>query len=285
MFDILYCEETGLYKDYNLPMGNICEYEYSLGLVEELEKLYPILSNNNQFIHFDLHPTDIELQAIKSLQVDHVAENEYTSNGHQSTIENYAYYNYGSIDSILEEVTNYFTSLSSLNQNIAAIAANLVYKIVTSVMEAQGKDSAWTIIRAYSPNNEPYLPRWHTDNCISTSLPTIITLKGSSTLFYNASKEESDIFSSIYSSVLDQDDPKIQTVLYDKLDLSNNQFSTDVPSGSIFLCGESENGAIHTHPPVYESRIFLAIFSGNKQDIQHLKEDIEYADNQLLEYN
>lgn len=152
-------------------------------------------------------------------------------------------------------------------------------------MEAQGKDSAWTVIRAYSPNNEPYLPRWHTDDCISKSSPTIITLKGSSTLFYNSSKEENAIFSSIYSSIPDQDDPKIQSELYDKIDLSNNQFSADVPSGSIFLCGEKENAAIHTHPPIYESRIFLAIFPGNKHDIQHLKEDIEYAENQLLEYN
>ena len=82
-------------------------------------------------------------------------------------------------------MNDYFVSISPLNQNISAIAANFIYKIVTSVMEAQGKDSAWTLIRAYSPNNQPYLPRWHTDNCISKSLPTIVTLKGSSTLFCN----------------------------------------------------------------------------------------------------
>lgn len=65
MSDILYCEETEIHKDYNLPMGNVCEYEYSLDLVEELETLYPSLSNNNQFVHFNLHPTNIELQAMK----------------------------------------------------------------------------------------------------------------------------------------------------------------------------------------------------------------------------
>lgn len=275
MTDTMDFSTTGLYTDYNFPINNLCKHEYIPELVEELEELYSSLSIDHDVAHFNLYPTEIEIQAINSLQIDRINEDEYYSEGHQATINKYEFIQYD-LENFHSNVKSYFDSLSTSNKEISDIVVNFISKTASSIMSIKNSESVVCIFRSYTPNNQPYMPRWHTDQCLSAeSFPTIISLKGPSTLFYNASIEEREVFSSINNKTMDADDIDTQINLYNHLELSIHHSAPKIGYGSMFLCGNESYGAIHTHPAVQEDRIFLAIIAGSKSEITVFKDMAE----------
>lgn len=267
--------DVELQRDYNFLLSDVCEQEYNPDLTEQLQDIYPSLSDAG-FINFDLLATKEELAALKSLKVESINEDEYESEGHQSTVKHYEYTNYGSMDTLTGEVKDYLNLLSSENQIISGVVAKFVNKLVGSVISSKNSESAGLILRAYSPNNEPYLPRWHTDDCVfGEKVLILVTLKGAQTLFYNASIEQREKFIDLNGQYPNIDDVKLQVELSNIFTLYEGNSVANL-SGTVFSCGDKQTGALHTHPPVYEERIFLAIFPGKKSDINHLKSDIDY---------
>jgi hypothetical protein len=267
--------DAELQRDYNLPLSDVCKQEYNPDLTEQLQDIYPSLPNAG-FKNFDLLATKEELAALKSLKVESINEYGYESAGHQYTAKHYEYTNYGSMDTLTGEVEDYLNLLSSENQMISGVVAKFVNKLVGSVMSSQNSESAFLFFRAYSPNNEPYLPRWHTDSCrFEGSVPILVTFKGASTLFYNASVEQREKFIDLQSQYLDDlDNIKLNVELSNIFTPYEGNFVA-TPSGSAFSCGDEQTGVLHTHPPVYEERIFLAIVPGGKSDIDLLYEEFE----------
>ena len=269
MLDSLNVSILELDIDYNFPMPNICEHEYIPELIKDLEEAYSSLSITHDVIHFNLHPTAIELEAIESLHIDPIDQNEYYSEGHQNTVKQYDFQQFH-LENLYSNTKTFFESLSPLNAKSSDIMANFISKIASSLMSATNSESVTYILRAYKPSNELYIPRWHIDPSISENSPTVISLKGSSTIFYNASIEEKETFSYIVNKTMDADDINTQIDLYNQLDLFNSQSAPKI-SGSTFLCGNNTYGAIHTHPAVQEDRIFLALISGKKSKIEDFK--------------
>ena len=264
---------------YNLPMSNICDHEYNQLLVDELQTAYASLNENNTFGDFSLYPSVSELAALQDLHIDPIFSNEYSSsNGHAESINQYEYEKYGDLENISLGVKDYLDSLSSKNNNISAIVANFINKAVGSVIKSVDSETAIVIIRAYTPSNELYSPRWHVDdNIFGNNYSITIALKGASTLFYNESNDLRDEFISINDAVEDADDIKTRMNLNNLFDSSKADYSTEFGYGSTFLCGSEKNGAIHTHPAIYEDRIFMAIVPGSKVTIERFKDKIEKA--------
>lgn len=122
--------------NYNFSITNICEQEYNSELVSQLQGIYPSLSITNSFKNFDLLPTEEELVALNSLQVDLINEDEYKSEGHQGTIDKYEYSNFASMNRLYAEVKDYLNLLSSENEDISDKVAKVVNKLVGSVITA-----------------------------------------------------------------------------------------------------------------------------------------------------
>lgn len=204
-----------------------------------------LLSPSRPFVNFDLGLTDDEKNCLEALEID--------STGH--------YENYGDLELLLEEVTNYIISLGKENEAVAISIANIVIKVINKILTYTRQETAWITLRAFTPVAAFKEPRWHADRFdyppTGEQYKGAVTFKGAGTLFYNASLEER---------------ARLEPMKQDKKLLDNAMdkslvVSADVGQGTMFIVGASY-APFHSEPDIKSPRLFLAVMPGSREQIK-----------------
>ncbi|MDP3532365.1 MAG: hypothetical protein Q8S31_03650 [Alphaproteobacteria bacterium] len=233
------------------------------------------LGPDNPFAFYDLNLSDNEIKTLEKIIINPL------------TLKNYE--NYGNIDKLEVEVSEFIKSLSEENEIIASEASQLITKLVKGLVQASGEETAWVALRPSIPNPAFDLPRWHHDGYYYgpreiRQYKFALVLKGPSTLFCKLSPDEKNAFDILKKK-------EIQKIVQDKSgkiikfeeDISNRQALATMISdfqapitiakpyqGAVFVVGETHS-AIHSEPPISENRLFLSILPGSKSQIDELR--------------
>lgn len=146
----------------------------------------------------------------------------------------------------------------------------MISKTTQQVVKASNKDSAWVCVRASRPNANFDIPRWHIDGAYyglngPYPYPGIVfkfaaTLKGNSTLLYNLTADQRDIFNAHWND---------RHFLSEFVDLSKVE-SPKRGEGVFFIVANDAIAAAHSEPPMHSDRLFFSILVGDKSEIEEL---------------
>lgn len=210
------------------------------------------LGEHKPFINYNLGLREYELNTLRELKIDAI--------GH--------YENYGNLSILRRELVSFIRSLSDYNLNVSSQVANLIFDMVLNVIRYVDCTTAWVTARAFPPVDTFKHPRWHPDRYDYPPPPSAngkqykaaITLKGPSTVFYDAPLEDRLALSPF------KHDRHLLDVVMDKSKLVNAKFG----DGTIFITG-TEYAPIHSEPHTSEERFFIAIVPGNHPQIERLR--------------
>lgn len=209
------------------------------------------LSTPNSFAFCDLGLTDTELELFKQMTIN--------------KCDNYD--QFGSIEQLSKELP-LFLEKAGANPQLTVQASTVICKITNNVLVAQNAQTAWVALRTYTPNDLFNVPRWHVDGNYyepyNSNLPKFaVTLKGDSTLFYNATDgERKDVMS------FSADEERV--FLSSRLDTNKIKVPT-LGVGTFFIVGDSMRAAVHSEPQIKQERLFLSMVCGSNEQIAELK--------------
>jgi len=227
------------------------------------------LNTQTQFVDFDLGLTEAEKQQFAKLTIK----------------PGTCYDNYGNLSELIVSLTIFFESVGN-NYDSSYAAAKVIHKIVKKMVRDLNTESFWLSMRL--PNKSDYfdIPRWHIDGHYYKPYTGLfskifLTLKGRTTLFYNASPRDRQKFDEIfYCKVEDKDEMGWKYDYYghteagrrelDKFIDHSKVYHPPLYTGTALLSGDKE-ATIHSEPPIHEDRIFISILPGNKEQIQYLQ--------------
>jgi hypothetical protein len=236
------------------------------------------LSPEIPFLDFDLELTEEEKCSLEKMTI--------TSQT--------GYINYGHLDNLLDEASEFINKLGEGNSEISIIIAKLIVRIVnqaiTYFQENYNRETAIVEMRAFIPNPAFKIPRWHQDGYYFTQkeedYKAVATIKGPGTLFYRPSHEEKEYMAQIkrdhppitldsngkpdFNEIIrqsDEDRAKLAN-FFDKSKATSTAFG----KGSIFISG-SDYAAVHSEPDITSQRFFLSVTPGNKDKIQQRNEN------------
>lgn len=216
-------------------------------IVRQADTQPSLPSAQQPFTYFDLELSDEERECLRSLDISSVAH----------------YENYGALDILLDEVTEYVKSFGNNEQSKAAIVAALTKKIVHKVVNLTHLETAWVTLRAFTPVSIFAGHRWHPDRYdyppTGEQYKAAVTLKGQSTLFYNATPKQREDLESIQHD---------RVMLEQQLD-KNLIVSAEPDKGTVFIIG-ARYAPIHSEPDTISDRLFMAILPGTNEQIKRL---------------
>ena len=244
-------------------------------LITNVQTAINNLGPNNPFAFYDLNLSDNEIKILEKITINPIISNSYE--------------NYGNIDKLEVEVSEFIKSLSEENEIIASEASQLITKLVKGLVQASGKETAWVALRPSIPNSEFDLPRWHHDGYYYgpreiQQYKFALVLKGPSTLFCKLSHDEKNAFDILKKKEIQKivQDENGKIIKFEE-DMSNRQalatmirdFQAPITianpyQGAVFVVG-GNNGAIHSEPPISENRLFLSILPGSKSQIEEFR--------------
>jgi hypothetical protein len=221
-----------------------------------------------EFMHIDLTHEE------RDLNQDLIIENE----------KNYSHYGkYSDLDST--ELYEYIERIGDNKREVIDSVHRSVLKIVDQFSRHYSKinptaDAAWITIRAFKPNEDYKVPRWHQDGrFFDTEYDThkfATVLTGPSTLIATIPLSEYDEFKKVRAANRSktpfdshEEDWKYEReVIGPKLQefISNSFISVPDNYGLIFVTGSRE-GAIHSEPDITTKRLFMSILPGTQQQI------------------
>ncbi|MES2219246.1 MAG: hypothetical protein V4501_12650 [Pseudomonadota bacterium] len=209
------------------------------------------LNPQNPFTTFDLKFSSAEQAALDEMNIN------YTK----------SYDNFGNLTALKNETKEFLKSLGQSDAGQIEIISNLITNLVNTVISSFEKATAWVTIRASLTTDTWDLPRWHTDGYYyapysGEQYKAVITLKGPGSLFYPLPNELRQQFNSL------QLNPDNRAIIAKLLDPAK-AISIDIKKGVIFIVG-ADYAAVHSEPPIHESRLFLSIVPGSKTEIDEL---------------
>lgn len=217
-----------------------------------------LLGEEKSFAYINLKLTPKELDLIDQLKFDQLHEGASVQ-----------YDRFGDLHLLKDELVTFFKTIGNNDQDVIAVAAEVISKTTQQVVSASNKESAWVCVRASRPNTDFDIPRWHMDGAyygLNSPYPCplvfkfAVTLKGSPTLLYNLTHNQRDIFNARW------DDRKF---LSEFLDLSRAE-SPKRGEGLFFIVANDAIAAAHSEPPMHDNRLFFSILVGDKSEIEEL---------------
>lgn len=208
------------------------------------------------------------------------------------SIENHNGFTFkGNLQELIKEdnLQTFLESVGSNNKENIIILQKIIYKVIKKVLLGVSLDHFWLIIRISLPHNILKKQRWHYDGLYfpksSKSLQTkfITALRGLGTLFIQNQNKALKIFNKIDKEriyEMDQEtnfekkmkiDEQYMPIFekeleqFEKSQLNNNQ-------GLLFMKNNNKR-LIHSEPSIDESRIFISIVPGTKENIEEIKKN------------
>jgi hypothetical protein len=193
------------------------------------------------------------------------------------------YDNYG--DNNLSDLYDFLNTCGKNTPENITILDLVIKNITNIVMNGYEMPSYWLTIRVSKPTVMWNLPRWHYDgNWFGrTKERTIVskfatTLKGAGTLLNKTNEDQREHFINIDASCnnLYPDPISIdrRTFMNDNIQGTRTQLKYN--EGVIFFAGDKYKSGIHSEPPMNESRFFLSIVPGSKNEVEsRFKNEVE----------
>lgn len=218
-------------------------------LKEEMQNKINDLTPDSSFTYVDLGLSDEELLIIDNIKIE----------------SSHAYNRFGDLHLLKEELPIYLRTLGKNDENLIQILTEIILRTALNVKDAAQKESAWVCVRATMPNHAFDMPRWHSDGSYFLPYDEFVfkfaaALKGSPTLFYKLPHEMRDEFN------LNMDN---RAYLNELLDVNKSE-SPPKGFGAFFIVADHKFGAIHSEPPMNETRLFFSILPGNTTQIEEL---------------
>lgn len=113
-------------------------------------------------------PIDLIKYARSAFFDDGLSANDRQSLQKLSINETHTINNYGNLDSLQAEITNFLILLGN-NQEDSLVAAEIIYKMVERDIAVCHAQTGWIALRAFTPNDAYDLPRLHTDGIVFLS--------------------------------------------------------------------------------------------------------------------
>ncbi|OJW52807.1 MAG: hypothetical protein BGO67_00550 [Alphaproteobacteria bacterium 41-28] len=239
--------------------GKNREITFKNGVVTAIQAL----NSNAPFEYYELHLSEIEINTLKSIKINLTEQ----------------YCNYGNLKVLNSEVNEFIKSLNFENKTTAEAVSQIVVRIVRGVVQGSGQETAWVVLRSFTPTSSYDMPRWHTDGYYyepyaGDPYKFAITLKGPPTLFYKLPDEKRGEFYALQRKGTEQNDYNRQAIAA-FLGNSKEAISVARPhQGAVFVVG-SNHAAIHSEPPIKEERLFLSVLPGSKAQIKEWKDKQE----------
>ena len=176
------------------------------------------------------------------------------------------YHQFGEIE-MTQGVADFLTQVGDNPSPFALQTAARVIQIVNEVVQACGKETAWIHLRAFIPTDRYDLPRWHMDGSYYTPsepndplLKFVVTFVGPTTLFYLLPLESRKMV-----------ERHTRNRHYMKeFCLEENTISPPLGQGAIFIGGPGF-AALHSEPPIHQSRLFLSVVPCKQAQLAELK--------------
>lgn len=174
--------------------------------------------------------------------------------------------------------------------NLAALRASMIAAVKGMLADFKA-EAAMVMIRLHEPTKDFEVPRWHRDNSFRSEAregkkyKKVYTLKGAPTRFATVTNKEE-------FRRLDKDDRdnntkhhngEISPAEYDEISMRIRKelvkFSEELPElapneSRIYEIGGDEM-ILHSEPDIKESRIFMAVMVGSKEEIEEAQECVQ----------
>jgi len=244
-----------------LLLGNELAAENELvssPLEEIMRQKINTLGSGNSFTYVDLELTSNEIDLLEKLKFQEDMGDHYGR--------------FGNLHLIRDELPEFLRRIGNDDEEVIQAVADIINRTVQNVVKASNKNSAWVTVRAFTPDDEYDIPRWHIDGQYYGLMspypyPDLVfkfaaVLKGPSTLLYNLPDDMREIFNSHWDDRL---------FLSELLDL-NQAESPAKGQGVFFIVSDKEIGAVHSEPKIDENRLFFSILIGDESEINELYE-------------
>lgn len=190
----------------------------------------------------------------------------------QIQIENAANFDrFGPVCDWVDEIAAFLAAIGPNSQEIAFGAAGKISQIIEEVMSASRRACAWVHLGAFVPTAEFDAHRWHMDGpYYKTESPFgfkykfAATLVGDSTLFYSLPRESAHLRELVWLRSRNKE-------LMNEIFPDSGILKMESKCGALFISGDYKRAALHSEPPISQSRLFLSIIAGTEEEIQHLK--------------
>lgn len=192
------------------------------------------------------------------------------------------YSNFDNLDSLVNDLKIFLESVGNNKSQHVIIIINLILKIMKNVLEGYSKPACWFTIRVSLPTDAFKIPRWHTDGKYFGNYDKqskfILTLKGEGTLLADCDKEtRNKLFEIKNKFPIDKKQSEEDRITRNEIikeNIKENKCDIkQVPNykGIIITVGNREKSALHSEPDITETRIFISILPGSKEEILELK--------------
>lgn len=175
------------------------------------------------------------------------------------------YSRFGNLEQMNEELPEYLRKLGNNDEELIQAVVAVLDKIVTNVMSAFDKPSAWVTVRAFSPTTDYDMPRWHTDGYYygpyyGAQFKFGAALKGNQTLFYPMTEELHQVYRQHWN------DREFLSMYFDVKDAE----TAERGQGAFFVVGNANLSALHSEPRIDTQRLFISIVPGQVCEIEEL---------------
>ena len=161
------------------------------------------------------------------------------------------YNQFGELHNFEQGLAEFLQTVGENGRELTERVAARVAQIAHEILEATGRETAWLLLRAFTPTEAYDLPRWHMDGAYFGSDTLIykfaVTLIGPSTLFYALPPE---LRRTAQKHLYDR--KFMKSFCQPELTLILNR-----GDGMFFTAGG--RGALHSEPPTHENRLFFSL--------------------------
>lgn len=230
-----------------------------------------ILKSKKRFTLFDINYSDEEKECLKNFKIEKFSNYEH----------------YGTIK--LNKLKLFLKNIGNNNVKEVTILKNIIIKISKTIIDVY-KTNFFAIKIILSNKNNFMVPRWHRDDNFfgrTDESQFVTTLKGPSTYILENEKDNK-IFNNLFKKQFEEqaksekDNKDIFKLIdaikiidkyeeiYRKKLLKAKILQPTNYQGVIFNIG-NEKSAVHSEPEINESRIFISILTGTKEEIKNFK--------------
>lgn len=175
------------------------------------------------------------------------------------------YNRFGNIDRMKAELPEFFHLIGNQEDKVVGKATEILYQLVSNIILASKKQTAWVCIRAALPTSEFDIPRWHMDGAYYSPYDSLqykfaAALKGSQTLFFPLTDDNRNIYLENHAN---------RDFLSQFFDSRLAEVAESC-QGAFFLVGNQKSAALHSEPCIQTPRIFISVLPGDDSEIEEL---------------
>jgi hypothetical protein len=234
------------------------------------------LNTDKQFEFFNLTLTEEEWKLFEKVKI------EFDPNAEKPYREKHMF---GQLERVEDEAAAFLKNLSDQNSEIAESVAKLIANLVNEILAATGKETAWVVLRGWTPTDMFDIPRWHRDVPILDApvgqeghYKFTMALKGPTTMFVRLANDQQDLYVELARELswimtayaTEEERLEHRKHLAKILGPVEGPNVIQAPHRSATMFEVGFNGAIHSEPPIHEERLFLSVFAESKEEIEKI---------------